>query len=289
MYCYFCHGYSGDAKTVASQYLSPGPRDFTSTPLLALSTAVMRDVVRDGKVGTAMMSFSLSLTQQQIEDVVVFVRRAFMAGEDSNTRYHTVENGWENHDRYQSAFPFVLGELAIDMLASEMTLIQRQGFGLFLSTCITCHEGREANPQELLFDTRPVSFPRATYSHKDASSSSAAVDSISAASPYARHDIPPVHEKMSADTRRGEAVFQQNCAFCHAADGSGKNWIGSFLEPHPRDLSDGEFISALTKEGLRIRIREGLPGTTMPAWAGVLSDSEIDAVVSYIFEVIAEQ
>ncbi len=31
--CYFCHGYSGDAKTLASTYLKPQPRDFTSINL----------------------------------------------------------------------------------------------------------------------------------------------------------------------------------------------------------------------------------------------------------------
>ncbi|HEY5641885.1 MAG TPA: hypothetical protein VIS31_03340, partial [Woeseiaceae bacterium] len=29
-YCYQCHGYAGDAQTLASASLSPPPRDFTS-------------------------------------------------------------------------------------------------------------------------------------------------------------------------------------------------------------------------------------------------------------------
>ena len=49
--CYFCHGYSGDAKTLASTYLSPKPRDFTRS---ALDAPQIATAVRDGRSGTAM-------------------------------------------------------------------------------------------------------------------------------------------------------------------------------------------------------------------------------------------
>ena len=29
-YCYQCHGYAGNARTLASTYLDPKPRDFTA-------------------------------------------------------------------------------------------------------------------------------------------------------------------------------------------------------------------------------------------------------------------
>jgi cytochrome c oxidase cbb3-type subunit 3 len=80
----------------------------------------------------------------------------------------------------------------------------------------------------------------------------------------------------------GERLFQENCAFCHAADGTGKNWIGSFLEPRPRDLTDKAFMSGMTRERLAQTIRDGLPGTSMPAWKSVLTADEIDALVAYI-------
>ena len=37
--CYFCHGYSGDARTLAAEFLSPPPRDFTDTDPEALRSA----------------------------------------------------------------------------------------------------------------------------------------------------------------------------------------------------------------------------------------------------------
>ena len=30
--CYFCHGYSGDARTLAASMVQPAPRDFTRAP-----------------------------------------------------------------------------------------------------------------------------------------------------------------------------------------------------------------------------------------------------------------
>ncbi|MFC1750381.1 c-type cytochrome, partial [Pseudomonadota bacterium] len=112
--CYFCHGYAGDAKTLASTYLSPPPRDFTSTPLNRLPRERMLKSVSDGRMDTGMAGFKDILTPEEIELVVDFVRQAFMGEEKLNTRYHTEGNGWPNHEQYAIAFPFASGELALD-------------------------------------------------------------------------------------------------------------------------------------------------------------------------------
>ena len=72
--CYFCHGYSGDAKTLASTYLTPQPRDFTSTSPLDLSRETMINVVTSGKENNAMHGFSRLLDEQQVSAVGDFVR-----------------------------------------------------------------------------------------------------------------------------------------------------------------------------------------------------------------------
>jgi len=109
--CYFCHGYSGDAKTLASTYLDPRPRDFTSS---ALSLAQIETAVRDGRAGTAMKSFRGILNEAELAAVSAFVAREFVRDKAPNTRYHTKENGWPRHDRFAAAFPFARGELALD-------------------------------------------------------------------------------------------------------------------------------------------------------------------------------
>jgi cytochrome c oxidase cbb3-type subunit 3 len=278
MHCYFCHGYSGDARTVASGYLNPPPRDFTTTDPALLSRERMLAVVRQGKPGTAMMGFAAKLSDSEIAAVIGFIRTRFMLGQQYNTRYHIEANGWQDFARYAPAFAFVSGELAID--DASLSESQQQGLRLFLATCLTCHEGRSNDQPALQFDARAVSFPREGYSHRGD-----AVDAISAATPYARHDEAPRVEDLTMQERQGEALFQANCAFCHAADGSGRNWIGSFLEAHPRNLTDAGAMGNMTAGRLRGVIQNGLEGTTMPAWRSVLPPEQIDAVVAYVMRV----
>ena len=122
-----------------------------------------------------------------------------------------------------------------------------------------------------------MSFPRRHYSHREPP-----LDVVSGASPYARHEVPVVPENMSEQQQRGMQLYQDNCAFCHAPDGTGKNWIGSFLEPKPRDFTDPGFALHDTPDAFREIVKTGLPNTSMPAWRHVLSDAEIDSIVAYI-------
>lgn len=275
--CYFCHGYAGDAKTVAATYLSPPPRDFTTRHI---DRQKMIDAVTNGRAGSAMMSFKAVLKPREVEAVVDFVRQTFMTSKAENTRYHTPENGWPNHDRYQTAFPFAQGDIPLDTPWDDLTPAQRTGKQLFMSSCVTCHEGARRTParDDPMWEPRALSFPRNGYSHQQPQP----IDAVSSASLYAKHDIAPRLANLTAQEKRGEALFQQNCAFCHAADGTGRNWIGSFLQPRPRDLTSPRAMQGMTRSRLKQVIRDGLPGTTMPAWRDVLEDGQIDAVVTYV-------
>ncbi len=102
--CYFCHGYSGDGKTVASRFLTPPPRDFTSLSVGAVPRDSMIESVTLGRAGTAMQGFGRTLTADEIEAVVDFVRQEFIASRLPNTHYHTIANGWPDHEpRYGAA------------------------------------------------------------------------------------------------------------------------------------------------------------------------------------------
>jgi cytochrome c oxidase cbb3-type subunit 3 len=243
----------------------------------------MIKTVTDGRDGTAMQGFANTISEEEIGLVVDFVRLEFMENKAANTRYHTIENGWPNHEQYAPAFPFALGEVAIDTLDHELTPAQIIGKRIFMQSCITCHDRARVNEEGVIWDTRAVSFPRNQYSHrKSEREQKVTVDSETGASPYARHDKAPVIKEASAQVREGEHLFQANCAFCHAADGTGKNWIGSFLEPHPRNLTDPANMSSMTRDRLRKVIREGLPGTTMPAWKSVFNFKQIDSIIDYV-------
>jgi len=242
--------------------------------------------VTQGRAGTAMQGFANTLNAEDISLVVDFVREEFMRNKASNTSYHTLENGWPNHQQYAPAFPFALGELAIDHPDNQLTEQQLLGRRIFMQSCVTCHDRGRVEDEGVIWDPRPVSYPRNQYSHRETSATvtdtKTPTDTISSASPYARHEKAPVLQNPTAQEKAGEALFQKNCAFCHAPDGTGKNWIGSFLEPHPRNLTDPNNMREMSAERLRGVIREGLPGTTMSAWKSVLSVSQIDSIVVYI-------
>ncbi len=276
--CYFCHGYSGDARTLASTFIAPTPRDFTAADPAELSRDRMIRSVTEGRPGTAMGAFAGTLSAEEIAAVVDFVRGEFMLHGRENTRYHTVENGWPDHDRYRAAFPFATGELALDTPWESLTAEQQTGRRLFMSSCISCHDRARVEEEGLVWSSEAVSYPRLGFATGDFRKPP---DAVTGASPYARHDVPPVLDGLDPEEREGERLYQENCAFCHAADGTGRNWIGAFLTPHPRDLTRAA-AAGVTPERLREVIRTGVPGTSMPAWGGVLDEAQVQALVRYV-------
>ena len=124
---------------------------------------------------------------------------------------------------------------------------------------------------------RPADHPVAPADHPARPS-----DAATLAATYLVHDRKPELRNPSPLERQGETLYQTNCAFCHAADGTAKSWIGRFLEPHPRDLTDPAAMSGMTRERLARVIADGLDGTSMPAWKAVLAPREIDAVIAYM-------
>ena len=277
--------------------------------LTDLSRDAMIKSVTDGREGSAMMSFAAVLNRAEIEAVVDYVRNVFIAGDGINTRYHILENGWDDHERYAPAFPFALGEIALDTPLEQLTAAQREGRQLFITSCVTCHDRSKVNDEGDLWNPRAVSYPRGGYSNKDVVNPNAEealsferdevdlagpidqidqidrVDAVSSATPFARHEIAPKVDGLTPQQQVGETIFQANCAFCHGATGTGRNWVGSFLQPPPRDLTDAEAMSGMTHQRLTKVISEGLVETTMPAWGGVLTVDEIDAVAAYVMRV----
>jgi cytochrome c oxidase cbb3-type subunit III len=309
--CYFCHGYSGDARTLAATYLNPKPRDFQSTRPEEILRECILAAVRDGKPGTAMKGFTGILSDKEMEAVSDFVRDEFLLKRARNTSYHTAANGWPGHERNIIAFPFARGEIAIDTPWEQLNAEQQRGKRLFLNACITCHDHGRVNEAGAVWESRPLSFPRDAYCtscHQDTPRSAPTgaahpqrpathtfsepdgsvpvrapnSDTARLAEGYLVHDRRPVLRNPTALELSGEDLFQKNCAFCHAADGTSKSWIGSFLEPHPRDLTSAQEMRGMTKERLERSIAEGLPGTSMPAWKSVLAAGDIDALMAYI-------
>lgn len=87
----------------------------------------------------------------------------------------------------------------------------------------------------------------------------------------------------------GERVYDTYCIGCHGADGLGEGEAAAFLNPKPRNFVNGDYkffhfneIGPLpSDQSLQITVRNGLPGSAMPAFA-LLSDQEIKDVTTYI-------
>jgi cytochrome c oxidase cbb3-type subunit 3 len=282
-YCYQCHGYAGDAQTLAARNLSPPPRDFTSVspgeyPLERIVTAVL-----DGREGTAMIAFRSVLTEADALDVARYIRAAFMAPDRVNAKYHSAENGWTDHERYADAFPFVEGSIGLTVPWEDLSPEQRHGRRLYEQACVSCHDQPNAGAHdEVVFELRAVSYPRRHFSHRQDR-----IDLVTGASPYAVHDVAPDPSGLSESALAGRNLYEDNCAFCHASDGTGRNWIGSFLDPRPRDFTDPEFRLIRDAAALEQRMLVGIPGTSMPAWQNVLNEAEIAAIIAYLQQAFA--
>ena len=89
--------------------------------------------------------------------------------------------------------------------------------------------------------------------------------------------------------RLGSTVYKHMCVFCHGKDGNGGGKAMAYLYPWPRDFRKGVFKYRTTPFGsipqnkdIYRTITRGIPGTSMPAWGGALTEDETWGVVEYI-------
>jgi mono/diheme cytochrome c family protein len=96
-------------------------------------------------------------------------------------------------------------------------------------------------------------------------------------------------EKDGIDAFRGEQVYRRACATCHGKAGDGSGPAARYLDPLPRDFTLGIFKFRSTPAGmlptdedLFRTVSSGIPTTTMPPFADVLTERERRDVVAYI-------
>ena len=84
-------------------------------------------------------------------------------------------------------------------------------------------------------------------------------------------------------TMTSAQTFQALCARCHGEKGDGKGPNAIYLDPAPRDLTRAEFMSTKPQARFVASIHDGVAGTSMPPWGKVLSDTQIQAVLNYVW------
>jgi mono/diheme cytochrome c family protein len=101
--------------------------------------------------------------------------------------------------------------------------------------------------------------------------------------------LPDGSPDFSHPQEGGFALYRRNCLHCHGVSGAGDGPTAPFLYPLPRDYRRGIFKFTSTPSGarphrddLRRTIKNGLHGTSMPAFEPILSPGEIEEVIDYV-------
>lgn len=87
----------------------------------------------------------------------------------------------------------------------------------------------------------------------------------------------------------GKDIYQGLCQRCHGEKGDGNGPIATYLDPSPRDLTKASFMTSKTPERLHASIKQGVGGTSMPPWARVLTDAQVQTVYDYVFATFVKQ
>jgi mono/diheme cytochrome c family protein len=110
--------------------------------------------------------------------------------------------------------------------------------------------------------------------------STGAVESSSASSAV------PTAIRLTYEQQQGKVLYEKYCAVCHGKEGKGDGFNAFNLDPHPRDLSDKQYISAFSEERLYQTIDLGGRGVnkspSMPSWGGRLNRQEIKYTLDYV-------
>lgn len=88
------------------------------------------------------------------------------------------------------------------------------------------------------------------------------------------------HDLMG-DPEIGQELYQKYCQVCHGVEGDGDGIMTNLIGIMPMDHTNPNETNSLTNSQLMNGILEG-KGRFMPAWQGILSTSDVEALVSYI-------
>jgi mono/diheme cytochrome c family protein len=90
---------------------------------------------------------------------------------------------------------------------------------------------------------------------------------------------------LPADTptrAAGQRLYADHCAVCHGASGKGDGPLAAGLTPRPVDLTQHMVPGKHTDGQVFLWIKQGFPGTAMPAWGDRLDDQRIWQIVAYL-------
>lgn len=86
---------------------------------------------------------------------------------------------------------------------------------------------------------------------------------------------------LMGDPKLGMQLYADYCQICHGEEGDGEGLMTNMMGITPMDHTNSNETNRLNNEQLVLSIMEG-KGRFMPGWKGILSDEDVEALVSYI-------
>ena len=87
--------------------------------------------------------------------------------------------------------------------------------------------------------------------------------------------------QLMGDPELGMQLYQKYCQVCHGVEGDGDGIMTKLMGIMPMDHTNPNETNSLDNKELVESILDGT-GRFMPAWRGILSQSDVEALVSYI-------
>jgi len=89
-------------------------------------------------------------------------------------------------------------------------------------------------------------------------------------------------KSMSTNTANGKIQYNQNCLSCHGKKGLGDGPLAASLSKRPKNIN--KKFKDIWKPDNRLtrQILLGKPKSGMPAFKGVLSESDAEDIIAYV-------
>ena len=86
---------------------------------------------------------------------------------------------------------------------------------------------------------------------------------------------------LMGNPETGYRLYRKYCQVCHGEDGTGEGVMTGLMDLEPMDHTNPVAMNRLSNDELIQSILDGA-GDFMPAWKGILEQSEVEGLVSYI-------
>ncbi len=88
---------------------------------------------------------------------------------------------------------------------------------------------------------------------------------------------------VSGNPQMGKQVYDNYCTLCHGPGGKGKGTITKVYDMEPADHTNASSMNRISNKKMHSIISNGgAAKSLMPGWKDILSDKEIEDVISYI-------